>query len=386
MNSLTKIKVDEMLALKKRCEENGIDYDTFIAGCRVIYKQKQLSEELLSKAKRALTNIIEYGAERAKLKNTTIADITVTDVNFLAHGFQYCMSKEEGVDPAIQRYASYCNIHFDMFDPKDMQDLAKKVAKKMKLSVKEDDPKYLDEVIRVMPEYLSGETPSVSQKGFVADFVKKVSAIVTDRPSLARANALCLPDARGFYVADDESFALEFYARQQETPSIEGRGEGVILVRQLGHYLICDETGMVLHDSLDAHQFAELQYGSTAGWIAERKELIKSPEYLSIGIPSTVVDGIHTVTDSEGLIVLATPNPQEANAFQCLYNNGGVDDEYVRKHLYADYGMNDTNYESVTNAILAEVKDKYDLSKFVSNSYQALLAITPLLAAGIDKF
>lgn len=388
MNNLTKMKVEEMLALKKECENNGINYDTFIAGCRVVFKQKKLTDKLLTSARKALKNIVYYGTERAKIQNKTMAELMVAEPNFLAHGFQYCVSQDDGVLPSIRNYAAYCNINFNMFDPDDMQDLAKKVAKKMQLKEKPSDEGYYDAVIKALPAYTKEEYPESKTSALVSKFLSDLNQIVLERPSLARANAQCLPDARQYYLADEESFALEFFARQQETPSIEGVGSNLTLVRQLGHYLICDTNGMVLHDSLDAQQFTSLQYSDPTDWIAQRKEMIKSPEYIDLGNDSSsndVPEGLHVVRGNDGLIILATPEVNEANAIQCLYNAGGLTDDYIHQHIVEDYGIGD-NFDVVVEAILNEASSKYDLSKFTSNKARALFAITPLLAAGIDKF
>lgn len=389
MNNLTKLRVDEMLALKKECEQHGINYDTFIAGCRVVFKQKKLTDKLLTSARKALKNIVYYGTERAKLQNKTMAELIASEPDFLAHGFQYCVSQDDGVLPTIRKYAAYCNINFNMFDPDEMQELAKKVAKKMQLKEKPSDAGYYDTVIQALPAYIKEDFPKSKGSAAISKFLSDLNQIVLERPSLARANAQCLPDARQYYLADEESFALEFFARQQEEPTVEGVGHGVTLVRQLGHYLICDESGMVLHDSLDPHQFTSLQYGDTTEWIAQRKEMIKSPEYIDLGNGNSSDDaipgGLHVVRDNEGLIILATPEVTEANAIQCLYNAGGLTDDYIRQHIAEDYGVGD-NFDVVVEAILKEASSKYDLSKFASDKPRALFAITPLLAAGIDKF
>lgn len=389
MNQLTKMRVDDMLAIKNECVKNGIDYDTFIAGCRVVYKERKLSTELLQKAKRALKNIVYYGTERAKLQGKTIQELVSAESDFLAHGFQYCTSQEDGVNAAISKYASYCNIHYNMFDPDDMQDLAKKVAKKMQVTVKDSDPGYLDAVMRALPAYEKGEFPAPKHSPAVDKFLSEVKKLVEEKPNLAKANAQCLPDARQYYLEDDESFALEFFARQQETPAIDGTGNGLILVRQLGHYLICDDKGLVLHDSLDPHTFSSLQYGDTSAWIAERKELIKLPEHID-GVGSNndeeIPEGIYVVRNNNQKIILATPNPNEANSFQCLYGAGGVNNEYIHQHLKEDYGLTNSDYDVAVDAILAEASTKYNMSKFVEDKSWALFAVTPLLAAGIEKF
>lgn len=382
MANLAKIRVNDMLALKKKCTDNGIDYDSFIEGCKIIYKSKHLTNDLLIKANAALNHIITYGTEKAKLTNTTIQELAKT-TSLFDYGFRYAISQDENVDASIRKFAAYCIIHFDITNPDSMQKLAAKVNKQMKLGLKPDSPGYLDAILQAIPNY--SECVPNELKGELTSLFNKIM-LKPKRPSFATANALCLPDARQYYSADDDSFALEFFARQEDEPQIEGRCEKLILVYQLGHYLICSEDGQVLHDSLEPRTFSDVQRGDISEWVEERQREFKPSEFLNLPTAASSTDGIYTVTDSEGLIVLATPNSQEANAFQCFYNSGGVTDEYIKQHLFNDYGMNEANYEKVTKAILQEASSKYDLSKFAHNCYQALFAITPLLAANVDKF
>lgn len=382
MANLAQIRVNAMLALKKKCTDNGIDYDSFIEGCKIIYKSKHLTNDLIIKANTALNHIITYGTEKAKLTNTTIQELAKTTTLF-DYGFRYAISQDENVDVSIRRFAAYCIIHFDITNPDSMQKLAAKVNKQMKLGLKPDSPGYLDAVLQALTNYSEDVTHE-----FKGELPKLFDKIMTKpkRPSLATANALCLADARQYYSADDDSFALEFFARQEDEPKIEGRCEQLLLVYQLGHYLICTEDGQVLHDSLEPRTFSDVQRGDISEWIEERRTAFKPSEFLHLLTASTSVEGIHTATDSNGLIVLATPDSQEANVFQCFYNSGGATDEYIKQHLFNDYGMNAANYEKVTKAILQEASSKYDLSKFTQNCYRALFAITPLLAANVDKF
>ena len=290
MKVITKQRIQEVQRLTQSCKNVGIDYNKFIAACRVIHKEKHLSLSLLNKAQTALAHIIDYGTQRIKVLGLQdLVALQIHDEDFLAKGFRYAVSKEEKVDNQIKQFVSFCNIQLDMFDLKDMEELAKDIASKMQLGVKSSDSDYFSKVCSALPQYLKGNLPPKHNKAidFFKSFAGDIGKHLFDEPDLSKAQKQCYPDARACYTDDPETFSLEFFLRQHDTPKVLDTLDDVVFVQQLDHYLVCLHDGRVLHDALTTAMFLTLRkMGSRAEWIAERLSM-NVKEYIDLGLTTS---------------------------------------------------------------------------------------------------
>lgn len=286
MNAVTRQRLEEVHLLNEQCRRVGIDYDEFIIICKVLNKEKHLSLNFLSKANTTLRFLQEYFLARMKVLNlTTIQQLKDYDPHYLAKGFRYAVSKEEKVDPSIKSFVAYCNVEMDMFDLKDMEELSKDVVHKMQLDTKSTDSDYFTKVTAALPAYRVGNIPPRHNK--VIDFFKSIvsdlNTFYHDRPNLSRAEQQCYPDARDEYSHDPETFAIEFYLRHNDTPFVLENLGDIVVIQQLGHYVICLSNGRVLHDSRQDTVYKQVRtLDNRTPWITERLAL-DVEEYIDLG-------------------------------------------------------------------------------------------------------
>lgn len=381
MSKISKDATATLFDVNKLCEELGVDFSDFMKSCKVIYGFKRFNEEALDKVEKAAVNMRKYVKERAAILKIDANLVPSNEDNFLAHVFQYCLSKEEKLDKSFGEYISYCNVHYLMYDPKEMEDLSKAVAKKMKLTSTPKDKSFYADVVAALPKYEEDHVPTGKVQTAITTFYNNVKSVSPDMFNVQKARSLMLSDARQEYSSNDSEFSIEFFARHEANAVRITSSKNFTLVSQLDHYIIATVNGEVLYDTKDREKALTELSNVSSEWHESRKQFINEQEVIDLSRSD-----IFVVMLDDSTVLIATTSEDEKNEEERMLKNGVQTPEWIKRRVIEVYGFEPEKSEALAKAIVSHYGKQYDLSKFKDDPFYQLYGITPLIQAGVENF